>query len=231
MLSEEARDLAKRSTYPDVLEGIALQYEGCERCSASNLQDVFSAGGLKKAHPELDYKSRFAGGPAVNAAFALEAMKRNLVRCVSFAIGGFDTHGNNYRGQAQLQQETFGLVSALVKSLDATPHPTLHGAKLSEHTHILVVSDFCRTPQINLGMGRDHYPNNSALVVSPRFRRTSRSARRIPISSCRSPSGGSPTASARSRRPISSPRSSGLSASSPRKYMRDGEIVRELLRA
>ena len=89
---------------------------------------------------------------------------------MSFAIGGFDTHGNNYRTQAQLQQETFDLVAALVRSLDATPHPTKNGAKLSEHTHILVVSEFCRTPQINLGMGRDHYPNNSALVISPRFK-------------------------------------------------------------
>ena len=35
---------------------------------------------------------------------------------------------------------------------------------------LLVVSDFCRTPQINLAGGRDHYPNNSALVISPRFR-------------------------------------------------------------
>src|SRR5258708_24026827 len=97
-------------------------------------------------------------------------MKRNLVRCVSFAIGGFDTHGNNYRSQAQLQQETFDLVATLVQLLDATPHPNRASARLSDHTHILVVSEFCRTPQINQAMGRDHYPNNSALVVSPRFK-------------------------------------------------------------
>ena len=57
MLSEEARDLAKRSTYPDVLDGMALQYDGLRTMLSSNLQDVFSAGGLRKAHPELDYKS------------------------------------------------------------------------------------------------------------------------------------------------------------------------------
>ena len=231
MLSEEARDLAQRSTYPDVLEGLALQYEGVRRMLGSNLQDVFSAAGLRKAHPELDYKRRFTGGPAVNAAFALEAMKRNLVRCVSFAIGGFDTHGNNYRGQAQLQQETFGLVSDLVKSLDATPHPTLHGAKLSDHTHILVVSDFCRTPQINFGMGRDHYPNNSALVVSPRFRAglvfgKTDSDQLLPQPVKRFTDG---------ERAIAPPDllATFLAAFSiePRKYMRDGEVVRELLRA
>jgi Protein of unknown function (DUF1501) len=231
MLSEEARDLARRSTYPDVLEGMALQYDALRRMLAGHLQDVFSAGGLRKAHPELDYKRRFTGGPAVNAAFAVEAMKRNLVRCVSFAVGGFDTHANNYRGQAQLQQETFGLVADLVKSLDATAHPTLRGATLSEHTHILVVSDFCRTPQINLGMGRDHYPNNSALVVSPRFRTNLVFGKTDPDQLLPQPV----RRFVDGERAIAPPDllATFLAAFGidPRKYMRDGEVVRELLRA
>ncbi len=231
MLSEEARDLAKRSTYPDVLQGMDLQYQGLRRMLSSKLQDVFSASGLKKAHPELDYRARFTGGPAVNAAFALEAIKRNVVRCVSFAIGGFDTHFNNYRGQAQLQQETFGLIASLLKALDATPHPTKQGAKLSEHTHILVVSDFCRTPQINLGMGRDHYPNNSALVISPRFKPNfvfgkTDPEQLLPLAARKFTDG---------ERAIAPPDLLATFVSAfgidPRKYMRDGEIVPELLRA
>ncbi len=231
MLSEEARDLAKRSTYPDVLDGMDLQYGALRRMLGSSLQDVFSTNGLRKAHPEFDYRSRFAGGAAVNAAFAVEAMKRNVVRCVSFAVGGFDTHGNNYRGQAQLQQETFGLVAQTIKSLDATPHPTKSGAKLSDHTHILVVSDFCRTPQINLGMGRDHYPNNSALVVSPRFKSNVAFGKTdpdqlLPLPARRFVDGD---------RAIAPPDllATFLSAFGvdPRKYMRDGEPVPELLRS
>jgi uncharacterized protein DUF1501 len=229
LLSEEAHDLAKRSTYPDVLDGMGLQYDALRKMLASNLQDVFSSNGLRKAHPEFDYKLRFTGGPAVNAAFAVEAMKRNLVRCVSFAIGGFDTHGNNYRGQAQLQQETFGLVAALVRSMDETPHPTKQGAKLSEHAHILVVSDFCRTPQINLGMGRDHYPNNSALVVSPRFRANFAFGKTDPDQLLPQPV----RKFTDGARAIAPPDllATFLSAFgvNPRKYMRDGEIVPELL--
>jgi hypothetical protein len=231
MLSEEARDLAKRSTYPDVLDGLALQYDALRKMLGSNLQDVFSAGGLRKAHPEFDYKARFAGGPAVNAAFAVEAMKRNVVRCVSFAVGGFDTHGNNYRGHAQLQQETFGLVADTIKALDATPHPTKSGHKLSEHTHILVVSDFCRTPQINMGMGRDHYPNNSALVVSPRFKTNFVFGKTDPEQLL-------PQAAKRfvdGERAIAPPdllaTFLGAFGVNPRKYMRDGEVVQELLKS
>jgi hypothetical protein len=231
MLSEEAHDLAKRSTYPDVLDGMGLQYDALRKMLGSNLQDIFSAGALKTAHPELDYKARFAGGPAVNAAFAIEAMKRNVVRCVSFAIGGFDTHGNNYRTHAQLQQESFDLVASLVKTLDATPHPTLKGAKLSEHTHILVVSDFCRTPQINLGMGRDHYPNNSALVVSPRFKSNmvygKTDVDQVLPQPVRKFTDG--------ERAIAPPdllaTFLGAFGVNPRKYMRDGEVVTEILRS
>jgi hypothetical protein len=231
LLSEEAADLAKRAAYPDLLDGLGLQYGGLHRMLSSNLQDVFSAGGLRKAHPELDYKSRFAGGPAVNAAFAIEAMKRNLVRSVSFAVGGFDTHGNNYKTHAQLQQETFDLLAALVRSLDATPHPTKAGAKLSEHTHLLVVSEFCRTPQINLNLGRDHYPNNSALVISSRFRTNLAFGRSdpdqlLPMSAKKFADG---------ERAIAPPDllATFLAAFqvSPRKYMRDGEVVPELLKA
>ena len=233
LLSEEAKDLAKRSSSPGALEGMSLQLDGLRRMLGSHLQEVFSKDGLKKAHPEFDasYKSRFTGNAAIQAAFAAEAIKRNLVRCVAFANSGFDTHFSNYRNQALLQQETFGLVASLIKSLDDTPHPTKSGDKLGDHTHILVVSDFCRTPQINIGMGRDHYPNNSALVVSSRFKRNfvfgkSDPDQLLPANAKKFSDG---------ERPIAPPDllATFLSAFQidPRKYMRDGEVVRELLKA
>ena len=231
LLSQEANDLAKRSTYPGVLQGLDLQYQGLQRMLSSNLQDVFSANGLRKAHPEFNYKGRFTAGPTVNAAFAVEAMKRNIVRCVSFACGSFDTHGNNYKTHAQNQQELFDMIAQMVKSLDATPHPTKQGAKLSDHTHIMVISEFCRTPQINLASGRDHYPNNSALVVSPRFKTNFAFGKTdheqlLPAVAKKFTDG---------ERAIAPPdllaTFLGAFQIDPRKYMRDGEVVPELLKA
>lgn len=231
LLSEEASDLAKHSTYPGMFDGLDLQYQSLRRMLGTNLQEVFSANALRRLHPEMNYKARFAAGPAVNAAFAIEAMKRNIVRCVSFTCGSFDTHGANYKTHAQNQQELFDMIATLVKQLDATPHPTKTGKKLSDHAHILVVSEFCRTPQINLGMGRDHYPNNSALVVSPRFRtnfafgKTDRE-QLLPMPAKTFVSG---------ERAIAPPdllaTLLGAFDIEPRKYMRDGEVVRELLKA
>jgi hypothetical protein len=230
ILSDEARELAKTAPARGTLEGMAVQYDGLRKMLSSHLEEAFSKASLKKAYPQFEYGNRLVGGPSYYAAFAVEAMKRNLVRAVSFACSGFDTHAGNYRTQALLQQETFGLVAGLLKVLDATAHPTVSGAKLSDHTHVLVVSEFCRTPQINLGMGRDHYPNNSALVVSPRFKPNfafgkSDPDQLLPAEAKKFSDGG---------RPIAPPdllaTFLGAFGVDPRKYMRDGEVVQELLK-
>lgn len=231
VLSSEATGLAARSAYGDVLRGMDLQYRGLPRMLDPGTQDVFNDGKLRAARPEFNYKARFQGGTAVNAAFAVEAMKRNLVRCVSFAMGGLDTHAGNYRQQAQVQQELFDVVAALVRTLDATPHPNKTGAKLSEHTHLLVMSEFCRTPQVNLAGGRDHYPNNSALVISPRFRGNvvhgkSDPEQLLPLATRQFSDG---------ERALAPPDLLATFVSAfgvpPQRYFRDGEVVRELLSA
>ena len=114
--------------------------------------------------------------------------------------------------------------------LDATPHPTRAATKLADHTHILVFSDFCRTPQINLSGGRDHYPNNSALVISPRFRGGiafgKTDVEQLLPADAKTFGDGA--------RPIAPPdvlatflHAFGIE---PRSYLRDGEVVPELLK-
>ena len=136
---------------------------------ASSLKDVFDANKLQTAQPSFNYKGQFQGGNAVNAAFAIEAMKRNIVRCVSFQLGGLDTHNGNYKDQPMIQQELFDIIAALVRQLDATPHPNKMSDKLSDHTHIMVVSEFCRTPQINTAEGATTTRTTRHIVISPRF--------------------------------------------------------------
>ncbi|AUX26354.1 hypothetical protein SOCEGT47_069150 [Sorangium cellulosum] len=230
LLSEEARTLAARAGRSEALDGFSLQAEGLGKMLRSGLHEVFSRGRLVRAHPELDYAARFAGPAAVNAAFALEAIQRNVVRCVSFSSSGFDTHTANYRQHAATQQELFDLIAALLGALDKAPHPTRAGKKLSDHTHILVTSDFCRAPQLNTAMGRDHYPNNSAMVISPRFRGDLAFGRTDPEQLLPAPA----KTFQDGPRPIAPP---DLLATflfafgiPPREHLRDGEVVPELLR-
>jgi hypothetical protein len=230
LLSEEAQDLASIAVQPDVMNGFQVQYESLRRMLGGPLQTVFSQNALQAAHPEFNYRARFQGAAAVNAAFAVEAMKRNVVRCVAFTGSSFDTHNSNYRFHAQTLQELFDLLATLIRTLDATPHPTRTADKLSDHTHILVVSDFCRTPQINTSNGRDHYPNNSALIVSPKFKGNflygkTDSDQVLPADAGTFSDG---------TRPVAPPDVLATFVSAfgidPRKYLRDGEVVKDLLR-
>ncbi len=231
VLSEEAAELAARAHAPGVLEGFALQLSSLGRMVRGGLEELFSDAKLRQLQPQLNYRSRYHGPQAVNAAFAIEACKRNLVRCISFSLGGLDTHGASYRSHGAVQQDLFDLVAELLRALDRAPHPTRTGHKLSEHTHVLVLSEFCRTPQLNLAGGRDHYPNNSALVISPRFPGNRVFGRTDPeqlLPAATLQRGGA-------ARPIEPPdllaTFLGAFGVAPRKYLRDGEVVQELLRS
>jgi hypothetical protein len=215
MLTEEARDLAARSWYRDEIEGFGLQLAALPRMLSPDVQQIFNASSLAAAQPSFFPSPglRFQNRAGVNCAFAVEAMKRNLVRCVSFASASHDTHNNNYRNQPLIQ------------------HPTLTGRRLSDHTHILLVSDFCRTPQINLTLGRDHYPNGSALVISPKFVGNTAFGRAdddqlLPVSAGMFADGD---------RPVAPPDVLATFVAAfgvnPRRYLRDGDVIRSLLRA
>ena len=233
MLSEEARDLAKRSTYPDVLDGHGLQYEGLRKMLGEQ-----PARRVQRRGPE-------EGPPRVRLQVALHRRRRGQRRVRRRGDQAQPRalrelrHRRVRHPRQQLPRRRRSCSrrrssSSRRSCARSTRRRTRSaaGAKLSEHTHILVVSDFCRTPQINLGMGRDHYPNNSALVVSPRFRPNFVFGKTDPEQLLPAPAqASSPTASGQSPRRICSPRSSRAFGVDPRKYMRDGEVVPELLRS
>ena len=227
LLSREAQDLASMSANPDVMNGMYLQYEGLRRMNGENLINLFTDSYLRGKYTNFAYSTMSA---SVNAAFTLESLARNATRCVSFAYGSFDTHFTNYRNQPLLQQNLFDLIAIMLDYLDVMPHPTKPADKLSEHTHILVVSDFCRTPNINAALGRDHYPNNSSLIISPRFKGNMSFGQSDPEQLLSLPA----KTFADGRRPVTPPDvlASMVSAMGidPRKYLRDGEAIPEILR-
>ncbi len=226
LLSQEAQDLAGMSANPDVMTGMYLQYEGLRRMNRENLIDLFTDAYLRGKYTNFAYTTMSA---SINAAFALESLARNATRCVSFAYGSFDTHFTNYRQQPLLQQNLFDLIAIMLDYLDVMPHPTKTADKLADHTHILVVSDFCRTPNINAAQGRDHYPNNSALIISPKFRGNTVFGQSDPEQLLSLPAkqfldGNRPVSPADVLATMV-----GAMGIDPRKYLRDGEVISELL--
>lgn len=232
LLSQEALSLRAASHGTTAANGYAVQVETLRKMFGGSLGPLFDVTALKAANfSAATYAGRFQGATAVNVSFAIEAMKRNLVRSVALTCGGFDTHGTNYRTHGQNLQETFDLVAGLLRAIDQAPHPTRLGAKLADHVHVLVTSDFCRTPGINATGGRDHYPNNTALIISPKFRGgttfgSTRTSDLLPQNAGTFSDG---------VRPVGPPdvlatllQAAGVD---PRRYLRDGDVVRALLRS
>lgn len=80
------------------------------------------------------------------------------VRCVAFSWGGWDTHGQNFTTmKRQLPSLDIGL-AALIRDLEERG--------LLDDTVIMMSGEFGRTPRINMGAGRDHWPRAGFFFVA-----------------------------------------------------------------
>jgi Protein of unknown function (DUF1501) len=80
------------------------------------------------------------------------------VRCVEVTLNGWDTHANNFEGQA-----------TQVKILDAAYASLIRDLKrygLLESTIVICGGEFGRTPKINNVGGRDHWPHGFSMLVA-----------------------------------------------------------------
>jgi len=77
---------------------------------------------------------------------------------VEVAMGGWDTHEDNFTRVANLSAQLDAAMSALLDDLAAS-------GKLEE-TLIVWVGDFGRSPRINARGGRDHHPRASSVVLA-----------------------------------------------------------------
>lgn len=80
------------------------------------------------------------------------------VRCVTLSFGSWDRHGGNFeRLPEQLSKLDLGL-SALVEDL--------HRRGLERDVSVIAWGEFGRTPRINPGGGRDHWPQASCALLA-----------------------------------------------------------------
>jgi hypothetical protein len=80
------------------------------------------------------------------------------VRCVSFSWGGWDTHGQNFQSMRSQLPRLERALAALIEDLDA------HGRL--DDTIIMMSGEFGRTPRINGGAGRDHWPQAASIFLA-----------------------------------------------------------------
>lgn len=94
---------------------------------------------------------------------AVEMMRLGLTRCAMIGIpGGWDSHGNNMV-QGPQQDAFFGALDQLFEHMAATPGQ--HAQWLIDEVVVVAQSEFGRTPVLNGGGGKDHWPFTSMLVA------------------------------------------------------------------
>ena len=106
-----------------------------------------------------DPKNRDDGGPRLTSNFLIA---RRLVeagaRCVTLGFSRWDHHGNNF---PQLREDLPLLDQGLSALLD-----DLYDRGMEKDVSVVVWGEFGRTPIINKGGGRDHWPNVSCAFLA-----------------------------------------------------------------
>ncbi len=80
------------------------------------------------------------------------------VRCVTVTYGAWDTHSYHYRGIETQLPDFDKAFAGLITDLEQRG--------LLDSTLVVVSSEFGRTPKINAGGGRDHWPRVFSLVMA-----------------------------------------------------------------
>jgi uncharacterized protein (DUF1501 family) len=77
---------------------------------------------------------------------------------VTISFGRWDTHGDNFRSNAERIPKLDKALSALIEDL--------HARGLDKDVSVVVWGEFGRTPKINKDAGRDHWPPVSFALLA-----------------------------------------------------------------
>jgi len=120
------------------------------------VRDLYSVGVKSDAAPG---QFGFGRGGTSGTRFMLA---RRLVeagaRFVTVPFGAWDTHAYHYRSIEYQMKDFDGGFAGLIRDLDERG--------LLDTTLVLVTSEFGRTPKINSGLGRDHWPRVFSIIMA-----------------------------------------------------------------
>lgn len=108
----------------------------------------------------------FGGGNLLGQlTTALSAFELGLTAVVMVNDGaGYDTHGGNNQAQGPAQSAVFGAIHTFLDELQLRPGST-PGSNMLDETCVIVMSEMTRTPRLNGGQGKDHWPVGCTFTV------------------------------------------------------------------
>lgn len=118
------------------------------------VQEAFDIGKESKA-----LRERYGRHTWGQSTLLARRLVESGVRFVTVDMGGWDTHANNFEELKKNKLPQFDQsFSALIEDLDQRGR--------LDNTLVLVWGEFGRTPRINPGAGRDHWPNVFTVVMA-----------------------------------------------------------------
>ena len=107
-------------------------------------------------------------GEMGSAAVAAQALMSGVSQAVSVRMTpSLDDHDDWAAEHPPKLYDGFTLIGAMIDLLKSAPSPFGDAGSTWDHTTLLVFSDFCRTPLLNVRAGRDHHLAASCLVGGP----------------------------------------------------------------
>jgi uncharacterized protein (DUF1501 family) len=108
---------------------------------------------LNKEDPKL--RERYKG---VEQFLTARRLVQAGVGCVTLSYGGWDTHGDNFKQlKKQLPMVDRGLANLI---------QDLHDCGMGDDVVTIMWGEFGRTPKINKGAGRDHWPAVMSALIA-----------------------------------------------------------------
>jgi len=153
-----------------LLEAVDHHFKAQEQADGIDAMDTFYGQAYAllsslKARAAFDVKSEPAAMVQKygrSQAGARMLLARRLIeagtRFVSLSYGAWDNHTYHFRATAQLLPAFDQAFAALIDDLDTRG--------LLETTLVVVTTEFGRTPKVNAGAGRDHWPRVFSVVLA-----------------------------------------------------------------
>lgn len=111
---------------------------------------------LSQESPDL--RDAYGAEPFGQGCLLARRLVEHGVRFVEVSMGGWDTHQANF---VKVPENCAVLDRAL-----ATLLADLHGRGMLEETLVVLATEFGRTPDINMNVGRDHYPKAFSAIMA-----------------------------------------------------------------
>lgn len=99
---------------------------------------------------------------------AVDLFRLDVARCVTltpFIFEDIDSHADNDERQTRDFEELFAGLNSLMDRLEATPG--VKAPTLADEVVIVCMSEMGRTPQLNGGLGKDHWGTTSVFMCGP----------------------------------------------------------------